>query len=129
MCNNCEQDNFLTDITLTDAERSITLCPACIEKMLRNGKLNFTPDYKSACEITGAPGAVHYDSAGEQYTLNPETMHRLLNHSLRISEYRTLIKTRPRIPYELDTIFYSANGAHIIQPGITNIMLRKIYNE
>jgi len=128
MCDFCFKDMGVIEQKISDGRnRTLSLCPNHVVTALFSGMLDFEPDPKLTCEITGQKGAVKYEDADATYILAPDIMLRLINLSLHKREYRKLIKNRNgKIPFLLHDDFYGDDGT-AYQPRMSNASLKKMY--
>ncbi len=104
-------------IALTDAAKTIELCPNCLAIMVLENKLVFQNNPSFIDDITGKPGAVKFESYGESYALESETMMRLVAHNLRQHEYLALAKKYGADKFMIHDDFYDIDGTPI-QPMV-----------
>ena len=134
MCDICKKRIDSLDETLTCAGgKKYTYCPNHMLEMLYNGKLELEPDESLTCEVTGKPGAIRLQESDEEeeYVLNPAVMLRLINRSLKPSEYKKLYElkaTEEKQPYLIHDDFYTEEGKPV-QPVLSNAKLVKLYGE
>lgn len=77
-------------------------------------KLENNPDFVD--DITGENGAVKYETEGESYTLEKETMERLILCNLTPEEYFTLAEKYSPHNFSLHDDFYDPIDGSAIQP-------------
>lgn len=115
-CSKCGMmlPDYLT-MELADKNGSMAYCPNCITEAAYNDELSFVADDNLICDITGKPGAVRFVCEGETYTLNPDSMVRLVRHTLNPDEYFALTKKYSAANYMLHDDFYDeATGEAIM---------------
>ena len=138
MCFVCKR-SMPVDIHITDADGVKVLCPNHIIAEMAVGRLKLKPVAHLKDELQGKSGAVHLVASGgkEDYTLNPDTMRRLINHGLYKAEWRGLAKLRIEqgkasgywdLPYMLHSDFYSEDGT-AWQPVLKNSELMRLYHK
>ena len=101
--------------TLKDKKGEHHLCPNCVAFALCNGELHLENDENLKDDITGKNGAVEFISGDEHYTLERETMIRLLCHNLEPDEWIILSKKYGADKFQLHSDFYCKDGT-AIQP-------------
>lgn len=138
MCFMCRKSMFV-DIHITDADGVKVLCPNHILAELAAGHLKMKPVAHLKDELQGTQGAVRLVASGgkEEYVLKPDTMRRLINHSLYKAEWRGLAKLRREqrkvsgywdLPYMIHSDFYGEDGT-AWQPVLTNPELTRLYHK
>lgn len=103
--------NDLIVNTFSFNEKSISYCPNCMRQAILDDSLKRTleNDVTLTDDITGKSGAVLLVSGNETYTLEKETMLRLVSYTLKPEEYAALFKKYGNA-YMLHEDFYDANG-------------------
>lgn len=114
-CENCGFTNDIVMIKITDGIKTIQLCPNCVAGMFLENKLSFLNNPNFIDDITGRPGAVKFESYGEEYCLERRVMMRLISHNLRKTEYLALAKKYGADKYMLHDDFYYPDGT-AVQP-------------
>ena len=101
--------------TLKDKNGEQHLCPNCVAMMLCEGKLHLENSENLKDDITGKSGAIAFISGDEHYTLEKETMMRLLSHNLDPDEWVALSEKYGEDKFMLHSDFYLEDGT-AIQP-------------
>lgn len=116
-CENCNIHCENLIIRLTDKNETKLLCPNCVAIKSSNHTLHFENNPYIKDDITQIWGAVRFESNGERYCLEKETMYRLLSHNLKPDEYFALCRIYSPFNFMLHDDFYTSNGT-AIQPEI-----------
>ena len=139
MCDFCGK-NISVDYVVADGHGRRRVCPNHLLGFCATGRLILTPDRSLKDELTGANGAVMLQSVAfgaEQYVLSPDSMYRLINHSLYKKEWQGLVRNLRRkgifsgyeeLPYLLHLDFYTEDGT-ALQPAVTNRELKALYRK
>ncbi len=109
----CEKCSFTHEhiiVEITDAVKTIHLCPNCVAVSFLGNELSFInhPDFVD--DVTGKHGAVRYVCGDEEYFLERRAMMRLISHNLRKNEYLVLAKKYGSHKYMLHEDFYLEDG-------------------
>ena len=109
-CKNCKCEAQILLIKLTDTNSTETYCPNCLALAFCENKLNFQNNPNFIDDITGKPGAVKFESNDESYSLEKETMLRLISYNLKPNEYFALADKYGNDKYMLHDDFYTEDG-------------------
>lgn len=115
VCEKCQKDYGKIIIRLRDKNGEQTFCPNCLAFTVSNGDLKIENDKTLRDDVTGKFGAVEYCSLNERYTLEKETMIRLICKNLTPEEWFALKEKYGADKFELHDDFYDEDG-YAIQP-------------
>lgn len=106
--------SFLTRIVSKNKEQ--VLCPLCVTRGVLDGTLdNLEEDPGFVDDITGQKGAIKISDGDDVYSLNKETLIRLIEHNLTKKEYKVLSKKYSKDNFHLHEDFYDDEG-NALQP-------------
>jgi len=97
---------------IKDNTKTLEYCPYCLNVHVLTNKLNLEPCMDFIDDITNKPGAIQYIAHNESYTLNVETLKRLITHTLTKKEYK-ILHDKYGDCYMLHEDFYDKNGNYI----------------
>ena len=115
-CIICGKSFNRIEATIKDKNSEKTYCPNCLIGEFIEGNLNLENDLNLIDDITGEHGAVEYKSDHESYTLERETMLRLIAHDLDCDEYFALAKKYGADMFHLHDDFYDPDTGEAEQP-------------
>ena len=118
-CNNCkEKFNEIVTATITDKNGSTSYCMNCVTSLAVNDELKLENNMEFIDDITGKNGAVKYENLDEHYTLEKDTMRRLICNALEPEEYFALVKLYGASQFQLHSDFYDSCDGVAEQPLI-----------
>lgn len=111
-CQSCRLHHENLIETLQFNDQIIEYCPTRRYIALLKGSLQeqLQNDSSLMDDVTGKPGAIRYNSKGETYCLEKDSMIRLLSHNLQPNEYMTLVQKYGSNQYLLHADFYTDEG-------------------
>jgi hypothetical protein len=123
-CCKCGENNKVILAEITDKNSSAVYCPNCLLETIAN--FEATKGSRETCffensdefidDITDEKGAVIYKSQDESYSLDAETMLRLIDHSLYPDEYFELADKYGYDKFHLHSDFYDDCDGEALQP-------------
>lgn len=114
-CKNALYEDIL--ITITDKNTETVYCPNCLLLEQLNGTLILENNPEFIDDITGEKGAIKYESKHESYTLEKETLARLILVHLTPEEYFALSAKYSPHNFSLHDDFYDPIDGSAIQPA------------
>ena len=103
-------------VKITDNNGEAIYCPNCLLLHQLEGILKLKNNPNFIDDITGKKGAVKYEAEGESYTLEKETMERLILCNLTPEEYFALAEKYSPHNFCLHDDFYDPIDGCAIQP-------------
>ena len=123
-CTSCNEGRIVDILKHKDGE--LHLCPNCMLMMCLNGEFNYENDTTLQDDITGEYGAMRFESYGESYNLEKETMFRLIVNHLEPEEHQALVAKYGYDKFSLHSDFYDEDGT-ALQPH--DVDLDEYYEE
>ena len=123
-CTSCNEGRIVDTLKHKDGE--LHLCPNCMLMMCLNGEFNYENDPALQDDITGEYGAMRFESYGESYNLEKETMFRLIVNHLEPEEHQALVAKYGYDKFSLHSDFYDEDG-FALQPH--DVDLDEYYDE
>ena len=115
-CSICGENGEVLIVEITDKNGVKIYCPNCIIYSYMNGKLHLENCSDFADDITGKFGAVKYKNFDEVYTLEKDTMTRLITRNLLPEEYFSLVTKYGADKFLLHGDFYDPSDGCALQP-------------
>ena len=111
-CDICGIEEYPRILTrIIDKNKKQVLCPFCVTKGVLDGTLDtLEEDPGFVDDITGQNGAIKISNGDDEYSLNKETLLRLLGHCLTKAEYKILTEKYSEENYLLHEDFYDDEG-------------------
>ncbi|MBQ8218568.1 MAG: hypothetical protein IJZ79_02360 [Bacilli bacterium] len=107
MCMFCGETKPVLRIFIIDNKKTIEYCPNCLSIKAQNGRLNnLVPNLTFVDDITNKSGAIKYIAYDEHYTLNKDTLIRLITHTLTKDEF-IILRNKYGNKYMLHDDFYN----------------------
>lgn len=113
MCMLCGK-SYTVDIMVIDKNSTRTFCPNCLTVATLNNTLMFENNKNIKDDITGEYGAILYIADREQYSVNRDTLRRLILCNLTPKEWNILndkyVKPHNTFRFLLHEDFYDDDG-------------------